>query len=92
MPSVLPRKSRGRGGKIYTRSMRTTPLTLSTKRGRNGRGSCIRVLSMMKKKLTKVNGRTRMGIARMKRNPRLRRKMRRRGVNKDRSRGMRMID
>jgi hypothetical protein len=71
--------------------MRTTPLTLSTNRGRNGRGSCIRVPPMMKKRLTKGKGSTRMAIARTKRNPRLRRRMRRRGVSKDKSRGMRMI-
>jgi hypothetical protein len=67
-------------------------MTSSTKRGRKGRESCIRVPPMMRKRPQKGRGSTRMGRARMVRNPRLRKRTRRRGVKIDRRRGTRIRD
>ena len=47
---------------------------------------------MMRKRLKKGRGSTRMGTARTGKNPRLRRRTRRRGVKIDRRRGTRIRD
>lgn len=67
-------------------------MTSSTKKGRKGRESCIRVPPTMKKRPQKGRGSTRMGRARTVKSPRLRRRTRRRGVKIDRRRGTKMCD